>query len=263
MSRKKTRDVTRFIILSHGRTGSTALCNGLSMHPRIHAYHETFHGEFPMRCAVNGKVFENGTDGGAFCREIIHAEQNEFGKPVIGFKLFFFHAREGEAEYNVWRHLMADTSVRVIFLLRRNLFDSFVSEQRSKQSGVWSLDPGQKPPETHTQPIFIDPIECQIFMERTAAEIAWARRAFARHTQITMDHADLQRDFQGSLDALCQFLGEEPAPVPLTFEKLNTAPHPSGVMNYDDLLRYFQCSIFRECFIPENGTNGTHRPEAD
>ena len=255
--------MTRFIILSHGRTGSTALCNGLSMHPRIHAYHETFHGEFPMRCGVNGKVFENGTDGGAFCREVIHAEHNEFGKPVVGFKLFFFHAREGEAEYKVWRHLMADTSVRVIFLLRRNLFDSFVSEQRSKQSGVWSLDPGQKPPETHTQPIFIDPIECQIFMERTAAEIAWARRAFARHTQITMDHADLQRDFQGSLDALCQFLGEEPAPVPLTFEKLNTAPHPSGVMNYDDLLRYFQCSIFRECFIPENGTNGTHRPEAD
>lgn len=255
--------MTRFIILSHGRTGSTALCNGLSMHPRIHAYHEAFHGELPMRCAVNGKVFENGADGGAFCRESIHAEQNEFGKPVIGFKLFFFHARESEAEYNVWRHLMADTSVRVIFLLRRNLFDSFVSEQRSKQSGVWSLDPGQKPPETHAQPIFIDPIECQIFMERTAAEIAWARRAFARHTQITMDHADLQRDFQGSLDALFRFLGEEPAPVPLAFEKLNTAPHTSGIMNYDDLLRYFQCSIFRECFIPENGTNGTHRPHTD
>ena len=247
--------MTRFIILSHGRTGSTALCNGLSMHPRIHAYHEAFHGELPKRCMVNGKVFQNGSDGGAFCREAIHAEENEFGKPVVGFKLFFFHAREGAAEYNVWRHLITDTSVRVIFLLRKNLFDCFVSEQRSKHSGVWNLDQGQIPPESHTQPIFIDPIECQIHMERTAAEIAWARRAFAHHTQIAIDHADLQRDFQGFLDTLCQFLGEQPAPVPLAFEKLNTVPHPVGIMNYEDLLRYFQFSIFRECFVSESVTN--------
>ena len=248
--------MTRFIILSHGRTGSTALCNGLSMHPRIHAYHEAFHGEYERRCIVNGKVFENGADGGAFCREVIHAEPNEFGKPVVGFKIFFFHAREGAAEYNAWRHLIADTSVRVIFLLRRNLFDSFVSEQRSKMSGVWILEEGQTAPETHTRPMFIDPIECQIHMERTAAEIAWARRAFARHTQMDVDHADLQRDFQGSLDAIFRFLGEEPAPVPLIFEKLNTAPHATGVMNHEDLLRYFQFSIFRECLVAES--DGTH-----
>ena len=249
--------MTRFVILSHGRTGSTALCNGLSMHPRVHAYHEAFHSELLMRCTVNGKVYENGTDAGAFCREVIHAEANEFAKPVIGFKLFFFHAREGEAEYGVWQHLLADTSVRVIFLLRRNLFDCFVSEQRSKHSGVWSLDPGQTPPESHTQPIFIDPIECQIHMDRTAAEIAWARRAFAHHAQLEIDHADLRHDFQGSLDTLFRFLGEEPAPVQLTFERLNTAPHPVGIMNYDDLLRYFQFSIFRECFPPESGDNHT------
>ena len=250
------------MILSHGRTGSTALCNGLSMHPRIHAYHEAFHSELPMRCAVNGEVFENGTDAGAFCRQVIHAETNEFGKPVIGFKLFFFHAREGAAEYNLWRHLMADTSVSVIFLLRRNLFDAFVSEQRSKQSGVWILEQGQKPPENHIQPIFINPIECQIHMERTNAEIAWARRAFAHHTQIGIDHADLQRDFQGALDTLFRFLGEEPAPVSLAFEKLNTVPHPLGVMNYEELLRYFQFSIFRECFVPDPDGNGARRANA-
>jgi len=244
--------MTRFVILSHGRTGSTALCNGLSMHPHVHAYHEPFHAELPMRCVVNGKSYKNGADAGAFCREVIHAEANEFGKPVVGFKLFFFHAREGAAEYSVWQHLLSDTSVRVIFLLRRNLFDCFVSEQRSKQSGVWSLEQGQTPPENHTQPIFIEPIECQIHMERTAAEIAWARRAFALHTQIEIDHADLRRDFQGTLDTLFSFLGEEPAPVPLTFEKLNTATHEVGVMNYEDLVRYFRFSIFRECFVPES-----------
>ncbi len=210
-----------------------------------------------MRCAVNGKIYQNGDDGGAFCREVIHAQPNEFGKPVVGFKIFFFHAREGAAEYNAWRHLIADTSIRVIFLLRRNLFDSFVSEQRSKQSGVWILDQGQKPPPTHTQPIFIDPIECQIFMERTAAEIAWARRAFAQHPQTEVDHAGLQHDFQGSLDVLFRFLGEESVPVPLAFEKLNTAPHSSGVTNYADLLRYFQFSIFRECFVTDPCSEGT------
>ena len=65
-------------------------------------------------------------------------------------------------------------------------------------SGVWSLDPGGKPPEIHTQPIFIDPIECQIHMERTTAEIAWARRRHLRGThRSTIDHADLQQRFPG------------------------------------------------------------------
>ena len=219
------------------------------MHPQIQAYTEVFHGEFASRCSASGQTYADGDDAGNFCQKSVYQEPNEFGKRTVGFKLFFFHARKAENEYNLWRNLSADTSIKVIFLLRANIFDSYVSQQRSEQSGVWTLSPGERPPPAHGQPIFIDPIACENYMARTIAEMEWARRTFQHHRQITLQYEELQRDFQQSLDTTFGFLGEDRVPISLTFEKLNTAPHADSIMNFEDIVRYFRCSIFRDFFI--------------
>src|SRR5438552_1323326 len=127
----------RFVILSHGRTGSTALCGALSAHPHIHAYKEIFHCDTDARTYANGQRYENGMNAARFCEEHVFWAPNEFDKTTIGFKLFFFHARSDRNAYSIWPYLINDHSIKVIKLLRRNVVDCYISEQRSKQSGVW------------------------------------------------------------------------------------------------------------------------------
>lgn len=243
-------DLNKFLILSHGRTGSTTLCNALSMHPQIHAYMEVFHEEVGGRDIVNGRTYADAEEGGKFCTDAVYKAPNEFGKRTVGFKLFFFHARHSDAEFTTWRCLADDPSIKIIFLLRTNLFDCYVSEQKSKKSGVWNLAPGEQPPVAHARPIFIDPVACDNYMAQTIAQIEWAQRTFQRHQNITLYYKDLESDFQKSLNSTFSFLGETELPIPLTFDKLNIVPHCEGVMNYEDLVRYFRHSIFNEFILP-------------
>jgi LPS sulfotransferase NodH len=242
--------VEKFLIVSHGRTGSTTLCHGMSMHPDVEAYGEVFHKK-PGGAVVNGKEFVDGDDGGEFCREVIYKSPNEFEKRVIGFKIFFFHARRSELQYNAWRYLIGDPSIKVLMLLRRNIFDSYVSAQRSRKSGIWRVQRDGTVPEQHQKPLLIDVKKCHHYIASTIAQIEWGKRAFATHPLMDIFFEDLQRDFQAALNRIFGFLGVEAKSIPLTFEKLNTAPHPEGIENYDKLRSYFKFSVHREFFISE------------
>ena len=125
--------IKKFIILSHGRTGSTALCRALSMHPNVIAHEEVFHGEPRRRAVVNGRVFDTGGNAGTFCREHVFATTGPMGKRTVGFKIFFFHSRGNEQEYSLWPYLTGSRDISVILLLRKNIFDVYVSEMRSRR----------------------------------------------------------------------------------------------------------------------------------
>ena len=241
--------IEKFIILSHGRTASTTLRKAMSMHPDVQAYGEVFHKKGSR--VVNGKEYADGTDGAEFCREVIFKSPNEFGKRVIGFKIFFFHARRSERQYNAWRYLISDPSIKVLLLLRKNIFDSYVSAARSRRSGIWKLRRDTTVAEEHQKPISIDAQECDFYMLSTVAQIEWGRRVFAKHPLMEIFFDDFQRDFQAELNRIFGFLGVEAKSIPVAFEKLNRAPHPEGIANYDELLKYFQFSVFREFFVPE------------
>jgi len=218
------------------------------MHPRIHAYGEVFHNDPAKRVVVNGRSFSVGEDGGKFCHETIYRLPNEKDKETLGFKIFFFHARQSEQEYNAWRYLVEDRCIRVLMLFRNNLFDSFVSVKRSMQSDVWFLKQGERPPAIHLSPLTIDPEECKRYMDHTVAEIQWAREQFKHHSLIQLNYEDLQQDLIGSLNMVFGFLEEDRTPIALTFQKVNTVPHAEGIVNYQDLVRDFRFSIFREYF---------------
>jgi hypothetical protein len=250
--------LNKFIILSHGRTGSTALVRTLSLHARIQAYEELFHDSPDSRLTANGRMYQEGEDGGEFCRNTVFRDPNESGKPTVGFKIFFFHARGSKAEYQAWRYLIGDTSIRVVFLLRRNLFDSYVSEHRSRRSGTWFLNPGETPPAAHAEPIFIDPTECRHYFSTTIAEIEWARRNFRHHRSLTVWFEDMQRDFAACVNRVVLFFGERSMEVRTPFEPLNTVRHREGVINFEELLRYYRYSIFRDFFLPGEGRVAVH-----
>jgi LPS sulfotransferase NodH len=243
--------LNKFIILSHGRTGSTVLVRTLAQHPRIQAYEELFHGSMDWRLTANGQKYTEGEDAGAFCRDVVFRDPNDSGKPTVGFKIFFFHARNTAAEYEAWKYLSGDRSIRVIYLLRKNMFDSWVSEQRSRRSGTWYLQPRETPPPAHTDPIFIDPTTCRHYFEQTTAEIEWARLAFRHHESMQTTFEELQADFPAGVNRVVRFLGEQDMQVTTPFERLNTVSHAQGVSNYEELVTYFQHSTFRRFFLPD------------
>jgi len=218
----------------------------LSKHSNIHVYNEVF--DPKKSIMVRGRSFARGMDGGAFCREAIFGVPTEGDKHTIGFKVFVGHARDSAEEYNLWRYLTGDRSVRVCILFRENLFDAFVSLQRSRQSRVWHVKQHQEAPEDHLKPIHIGRNECMTFMDRTMADLQWARKQFGNHHNLVVRYNELLDDFQGTLNKIFDFVEEPQENIPMTFQKLNTIPHSEGVTNYDEVVRFFEFSIYRDFF---------------
>jgi LPS sulfotransferase NodH len=244
-----TSEIEKFIILSHGRTGSTTLRKAISAHPDVQVYGEVFHKKGGR--VVNGKEFVKENDAGEFCRDVIFKSPNEFGKRVVGFKMFFFHARRTERQYSAWRYLISDPSIKVVLLSRKSIFDSYISARRSRRSGFWKLRRDETIAQKHQSPISIDAKDCYQYMLSTVAQTEWGKRVFAAHPFMEVFFEDLQANSQTEYDRIFQFLGVEPKPIAIKFEKLMKVPHSEGIVNYDELRSHFQFSVFREFFIPE------------
>lgn len=126
----------KFIMLSHGRTGSTFVMNALNTHPSFQLAMEPFHPTPSEREQINGETWQNGAGSWEFLQRSLFAPAATEGM-VHGCKLFYFHARNGEAESTVWKHLETNSDVRLLLLHRANIFAGFVSETRARESKVW------------------------------------------------------------------------------------------------------------------------------
>lgn len=259
---------TRFVILGYGRAGSTTFKDLLSQHPNVQAYGEVFRGEGSKerigkdRLKVNGQSYYPGMEPVSFLEQTVFCAPNEFGKRCIGFKLFFYHARGDAKSYALWPHLIGQKDIKVIFLFRRNLFDSYVSQQRAQRSGQFGLvDDADKPSEAHKAPFEIDLKHCAKHLKTRALAKARLQEMFQEHQCLTLEYETLFAAPQETMADAFRFLGESPVEVTVKDEKLNRVPHKEGITNYSEVAAHFRRSLFEDYFAgdnlrqPENGAS--------
>ncbi|MFN7882383.1 MAG: hypothetical protein ACK5PF_05140 [bacterium] len=228
----------RFVIISHGRTGSTALCNALNEHPEVCCAYELFAREAQGAPRADIIQFASGR-GDDYLRLFFEADF----APVVGYKMFTFHGREDEHAVLAWDYLLEHPDIHVIFLSRRNLIDSFLSEKFAAASGNWG--PGWVgEAEPKVDPVWVDLNEADLYMFRVYAEMAWARVAFAHHPGLTLWYEDLATNFQGEFERVLRFLGLESQKTSVVFQPNLGSRAAQFIENHEVLMQRFRNSIF-------------------
>lgn len=230
----------RFVIVSHGRTGSTALCCALNEHPDICCGFELF-AETPQ---ATPNPLITVYDGGP-CDDFLRRFYACGLAPVIGYKMFTFHARMTEEGFRAWPYLIDESDISIILLGRRNLVDSFFSEKYAAKTGAWS------PPNEYNQvvvepgtTVWVSADEAENYLYRIYAEMTWAREAFARHDVLKLWYEDMAADFDGQLERVWKHLGVDSFHVEMRFESLLGSDAKNIVENYDEVMRRLELSIF-------------------
>jgi len=249
---------TPFVILCHGRSGSTSFRQLLSQHPNVQAYGEVFRpaGRRQPAPQVNGGRYVRGCDPVALLNDAVYAAPNEFGKGCVGFKLFFHHARGDDVSYRLWPHLQARRDIKIVFLFRRNLFDSYVSLKRADRSGQFGLAENAGEGEggsegataAHRAAFAVDLADCLHYMNGISVAKARLQETFAGHETAVVYHEDLFAAPQAALDRVFAFLGQPPAALKLKDRKLNRVPHREGIRNYAEVAAFFKRSYFADFF---------------
>jgi LPS sulfotransferase NodH len=248
--------VTRFVVLSTQRSGSTWVVDMLTSHPRVVAYSELFmHGgkgtpKWGKEQALPyWQTFIRERRGGRATRPywlwryLGQAFEDRPGVEAIGFKLMYSQLTP------VAKPLMPALwlkRVRIIHLIRRNALDVVLSKEAGQaRRGVLHAREGQLVEAVRVR------LDTDDLMERLAAHeraIAGARVRFKRvglpYREVVYE--DLVADEAGGFGALFEFLGVEPAPVSSSLQKVNPTAHEELIENYGEVREALDGTKFAE-----------------
>lgn len=231
---------TPFVVLGRSRVGSNLLRSLLNAHPNVVAFGEVFRDVKALDWDHTGYFQQSATTAMVATDPVGFVGGRIFGRyprdvHAVGFKLFYYHAREGRPA-DVWPWLLERHNIKVIHLKRRNLLQTHVSRKRAALTGRWVNTSGE--PDKAVM-VRLDYDEVVADFEQTRAWETECDRLFAGHSLIQMEYERLASDFHAEARRVEAFLGVEPRAIqPSTFQQ-STQPLAATVANYHELKARF------------------------
>lgn len=238
--------MTRFVLLSTQRSGSTWVVDMLNSHPRVVAYTELFIHGASMRTKWAGErdvdfwqvvVKQPGSPRGRLGRARLlwrylgRVYRERPGVDAVGFKLMYSQLRNP-------RPLVPALVLKrphIVHLVRRNALDIVLSKETGAARGALHAKAGED-----VQPVTVR-LPAETLLERLAAhelEVERARRRFRRLRlpYLEVGYEDLVRDQEAGFASIFAFLGV-PAAAELSssLQKLNPTSHEQVIENYDEV----------------------------
>lgn len=237
-------EVTRFVILTNGRTGSNLLVSYLQQDPNIRLY---------------GEILGSYYLGQPFIRDIIRQrgavhylktmQARCLTERYVGVKLLYAQLGVSYSKHqnlpdlpSVLDQLVADKSTKIIHLRRINLLDIIISGAMAKETNSYV---GRVYGDLK---ITLTADECRKRFNSLHAQEARHCALFAHHPYLEITYEDLVDDPDGSMAAVFSFLGAEPRPARTTLRKQGRAPRTSALANYEELKREFAGSAYARFF---------------
>jgi LPS sulfotransferase NodH len=236
--------MTRFVVLSTQRSGSTWVVDMLNSHPGVLTYSELFMhgGEGTPNWGAEQEIpywqtYARDRRGGRVARPywlwhyLGEAFKERPGVDAIGFKLMYSQLTR------ISRPLMPALwmkRVRIIHLIRRNALDVVLSREAgaARQGRLHARD-GEEVEQVRLS-LETDTLIRRMTLHERA--IAGARVRFKRvglpYTEVVYE--DLAAD-ETLFASLFEFLGVEPAPVSSSLQKLNPTAHEELIENYGEV----------------------------
>ncbi|HEX8560190.1 MAG TPA: sulfotransferase [Pyrinomonadaceae bacterium] len=252
----------RFIILGHGRSGSTLLARSLAGHPNVRMFGELLHDEEPERerafRAFNEGVgtrrreprfYREGDDGAAYLRDTVFRRRRWRDVLAVGFKMFYLHARTSPRAGTAWDYLIADTDLRVVHLARANLLECWLSLQIAHVTNEWEWRKGAPGPRTHAPPLELDPAKFEAYCNQTLAHRRWAEERFRGHPTLGIEYeADVVGRFEQTVHRIHDFLEAPRGPAERLLEKQARRKPREQIVNYDEFRDYFRHTLYEGFF---------------
>jgi LPS sulfotransferase NodH len=262
--------VCRFVLLSTARTGSNLLLSLLSRHSAIKTYGELFNLDTLPRAdlleALEAPVM--------YLRKKVYKTHRP-ETAAVGFKMFYDHLTQDyfdkmvdvsdaskavqdtfrkfaafiEANYDgptlqrrfrdAWEFLIADKSLAVIHLRRRNSLDSLISLKTAYMTRQWWSLKGS---DALRPTVHLNPDECRRYFDKLETAAEQADVAFGGHRKLDLSYEGLVADRDDVLRRIFAFLGVPYEPVSTRMKKQNLVPPSQSVANYGELKQCFEHS---------------------
>jgi LPS sulfotransferase NodH len=246
--------VTKFVVLSTQRSGSTWVVDMLNSHPRVQAYSELFmHGGEGRpkwgkeQDLLYWQTFIAEKGGGRLRRQywLWHYLGRAFsarpGIDAVGFKLMYSQLTR------IAKPLMPALwlkRARIIHLMRRNALDVVLSKEAGgARHGVLHAHDGE---EVESVRLRLDPDTLVRRLTLHDRAVAGARVRFKRvgvpyHEVL---YEDLVENEQPGFDELFRFLEVEPQRVSSSLQKVNPSAHEQLIENYGEVREVLEGTEF-------------------
>jgi hypothetical protein len=217
--------VTKFMIVSRGRTGSTLLQLLLDSHPDIFMYGEQFGGGGMPSSPEDIYLKMNYKTPREYMDNYVFASKDGFR--AIGFKLMYGHL--DKVKNGNFEQYIQDRQIKVIHLVRKQMLDVCLSSVLAKETNKWVGS-------VFTEPVNISPKCCRSTFERYTAAIEEMDNLGGHKVYYSeLKDPEVQR---GMLD----YLGVRRVPMKISERtiKQRVKSKREMILNYEEL---------KECFV--------------
>jgi len=254
---------TRFVILTKSRSGSKWLVELFDRHEGVDAYGELFAGPGAARDYGSSGVpyFDAYLENVRLRRicPLLYHRVSYLSKlyasrldAAIGFKLMYGHAARGLFEYFALRR------VRVVHLIRGNVFDAVLSYEVAKARGLFGLRRGDIVPPVK---VTLDPEGLRRRLEEHEFAIAQARCRIQRYRLPWLDvfYEELVSRREETMERALRFLGVEPHVDDLrsSFAPVDDVPREDVIENLVDVRRVLSGTRFEWMLADPVGAEST------
>lgn len=216
---------SKFIIVSHARSGSNLLLNSLNSHPNIIAEHEIF-------AAHNRQIGENFYP----ILNNLFGERPETAK-AVGCKIFYYHLNQDE-----WQQIGEIPGLKVIHLKRKNRLRMIVSMKVAFKTSQWGITDESQRIDAAQKQVYLDyDFLCNKFEDIESSENTTEK--LFKPTQIAnVFYQDLVHQHENTISSLFDFLDLPAFTVStekIRHKKQNPEPLSQLIQNYDELKAKF------------------------
>jgi hypothetical protein len=274
---------TRFVILTHARTGSTLLSRALNSHPRIRSFGEVFNwGHEYVEFAVEGydgsvadELNLRNTDPIAFLQKRIFCEPPGTTS-AVGFKLHYVHCSPPWGFTGLLDYLVQDKGIRILHLQRRNMLKSLASEKMAVTTGEYARIRVVTRPSSIPKGL-IHPIkalkrarvivaqnvrslrrprrvtlsaeECRDYFEETTSAVARHDELFREHDKLPLFYEEILSARDDVFARAQSFLGVEPQVLTVGLRKQSPDDLRALIENYHELREAFAGTEYSQFFL--------------
>lgn len=246
---------SKFVIISHLRSGTHMLRTLLESHPALVCQTEVFNSDDPAL------PFPLATPGKDILEQWVYRDFDPAIKSV-GFVLQAYHPwglkafpgiRENPSWGDIWDLLEAMPGLRVIHLWRENLLRRHLSHVMARQTGTWhNWDPGRVAAITHLHTpqagavipgdrprVILDPDLLRVDFEEVEQLHRAVVRRFGSGQYLALSYEQLCRDSEGQGARLLEFLELPAQPLAAAVSRLENRPLPDSIQNFPALRALF------------------------
>lgn len=244
--------MTKFVILAVPRTGSTMLSRSLNKHSEIFCGEEIFHFSFRKNSGTNQfkffkiKLFSkklNYVINYPFTFFRIKKFLNQFftnrrkeNYQARGFKLMYYQTLYLPGLLT----FLKENNIKVILLLRENIFKNAISDMRARQTGIYHKH--QKPgPATSTMPRFkVSISRLKNTMARIQHQKSQLEKIIKDFDHLRLSYEEITEQWSNSIKKIETFLKVTEEPLEAVTSKLNSDNLKEMISNYNDVADWLE-----------------------